>query len=251
MYMRTSQKKRTKSTFLKELFKLSHSLLWVILIAILIRSCLFAPFHVPSGSMKSTLLIGDYIFANKHAYGYSKYSFPLSLAPIKDKIFASPPQRGDVVIFKPPSNDSIHFIKRIIGLPNDKIQIKLGIVYINDVPVKRRRVKDFIDNDKYSNSVIIPRYEETLSNNKKYSILIHSPNSTIENTKVYNVPEEHFFVMGDNRDESKDSRFSDVGFIPSRNIIGKASFVLFSKSSTTNSIIPFTLKPGRFFKALN
>ncbi len=231
--------------------KFTYGLITIIIAAILIRSLLFAPFHIPSGSMKETLLEGDYIFASKYSYGYSKHSLPFSIIPFKGKLFKKSPKRGDVIIFRPPYNTDIYFVKRVIGLPGDKVQVILGSLYINNEKVEKFRVRDFIDQDKYNNSVIVPRYEEILPNKTKYKILLHSTGSVAENTGIFNVPTGHFFVMGDNRDESRDSRFSDIGYIPEDNIIGKAKVILFSKSKSTDGALPFKIRMNRLWQNIN
>ena len=231
---------RPKST---SYYKIAITFLWCVLLAIVIRITIVEPFKIPTGSMKGNLLVGDFIFATKYSYGYSRYSFPFNIGPFKDKILYTSPKRGDVVIFRPPSDVRSHYIKRVIGLPGDTVQIKHGVVHVNGVAAQRKRVEDFIETNYSNHKVIVPQYEEILPGmNSGHKILLHSPASPLENTQVYHVPKNHFFVMGDNRDESLDSR--KIGFIPSNNIVGKAGLIFFSTQGWT----PPKFRVDRFFK---
>ncbi|XGA08725.1 MAG: signal peptidase I [Wolbachia endosymbiont of Xenopsylla cheopis] len=207
------------------------SFILVVLVAVLFRSLLFEPFHIPSGSMKSTLLVGDYIFVNKYAYGYSRYSFPFAPKIFKGRIFYHRPQAGDVVVFRPVGKEGINYIKRIIGLPGDKVQLINGDLYINDKKMKSEKVSNFIDSDWNNNKIAIPRYVETLRNGKKYETLKYHRlyNDSSNEDIVYTVPQDHFFVLGDNRDNSQDSRY--IGFIPVENLVGRAEIVALSFKS--------------------
>jgi signal peptidase I len=197
-----------------------------LLIALVIRTLLFQPFNIPSGSMKATLLIGDYLFVSKYSYGYSHYSLPLSPPLFSGRIFGSEPQRGDVVVFRLPKDDSTDYIKRVIGLPGDHIQMKSGLLYINGTPVKRERVSDFIDDE---NGEHVRRWRETLPNGVSYETLDLQDNGFLDDTQEYVVPPGDFFMMGDNRDNSTDSRvLSAVGYVPFENLIGKAQIIFFS-----------------------
>lgn len=203
-----------------------------ILIAFVIRTFLFQPFNIPSGSMKSTLLVGDYLFVSKYSYGYSHYSFPLSPPLFSGRIFGSEPHRGDVVVFRLPKDDSTDYIKRVIGLPGDHIQVKEGLLYINDVPVERKRLQDFVGEDPCGSGDAMARvkqWQETLPNGVTYNTLDCVDNGFYDNTMVYVVPPDHFFMMGDNRDNSQDSRvLSAVGYVPEENLIGRAQMIFFS-----------------------
>ena len=204
------------------------SILIAIFIALLIRSFIFEPFNIPSGSMKPNLLVGDFIFVSKYSYGFSKHSLPFSIPLIPGKIFSNTPDRGDVVVFKTPENNRTDYIKRVIGLPGDKIEIKNGIIFINGSEILRKKLNDFIDTDNKTSNKRVRMYNEYFFN-KEINILDITDNGIADNTQLFNVPENHFFVMGDNRDNSQDSRFiSTVGFIPYENLVGKAQFIFFS-----------------------
>ena len=202
--------------------------LHALLIALVIRTLLFQPFNIPSGSMKATLLIGDYLFVSKYSYGYSHYSLPLSPPLFSGRIFGTSPERGDVVVFRLPKDDSTDYIKRVIGLPGDRIQVIDGLLYINGTPVKRERVDDFID-DENGTSERVRRWRETLPNGVTYQTLDLQDNGFLDNTQEYVVPAGHYFMMGDNRDNSTDSRvLAAVGYVPFENLVGKAQIIFFS-----------------------
>ncbi len=204
------------------------SILIAIFIALLIRSFIFEPFNIPSGSMKPNLLVGDFIFVSKYSYGFSKHSLPFSIPLIPGKIFSNTPERGDVVVFKTPENNRTDYIKRVIGLPGDKIEIKNGIIFINGSEILRKKLNDFIDTDNKTSNKRVRMYNEYFFK-KEIKILDITDNGIADNTQLFNVPDNHFFVMGDNRDNSQDSRFiSTVGFIPYENLVGKAQFIFFS-----------------------
>ena len=204
------------------------SIIVAIFIALLIRSFIFEPFNIPSGSMKPNLLVGDFIFVSKYSYGFSKHSLPFSLPLIPEKVFSNTPDRGDVVVFKTPENNRTDYIKRVIGLPGDKIEIKSGIIFINGSEILRKKLNDFIDTDNKTTNKRVRMYNEYFFN-KEINILDITDNGIADNTQLFIVPENHFFVMGDNRDNSQDSRFiSTVGFIPYENLVGKAQFIFFS-----------------------
>jgi signal peptidase I len=202
-----------------------------LLIALVIRTFLFQPFNIPSGSMKATLLVGDYLFVSKYSYGYSHYSIPLSPPLFSGRIFGSEPARGDIVVFRLPKDDSTDYIKRVIGLPGDRIQMRDGLLYINDKPVRRERLSDFVGEEPCGSdaNVRVKRWKETLPNGVSYEALDCTDNSYMDNTIVYTVPAGHFFMMGDNRDNSTDSRvLSQVGYVPIDNIVGRAEIIFFS-----------------------
>ena len=222
--MLQSMTKGKKNSFFGNL----KSIFIAIFIALLIRSFIFEPFNIPSGSMKPNLLVGDFIFVSKYSYGFSKHSLPFSIPLIPGKIFSNTPERGDIVVFKTPENNRIDYIKRVIGLPGDKIEIKNGIIFINGSEILRKKLNDFIDTDNKTSNKRVRMYNEYFFN-KEINILDITDNGLADNTQLFNVPENHFFVMGDNRDNSQDSRFiSTVGFIPYENLVGKAQFIFFS-----------------------
>ena len=200
-----------------------------LIIALVIRTFLFQPFNIPSGSMMATLLIGDYLFVSKYSYGYSHYSLPGSPPLFSGRILGSAPERGDVVVFRLPRDDSTDYIKRVIGLPGDRIQMIDGQLYINEQPVKHERVSDFVDEDS-GHMARVTRWRETLPNGVSYNTLDLYERGFLDNTQVYTVPAGHYFMMGDNRDNSADSRdlYTGVGFVPEENLVGKAQFVIVS-----------------------
>ncbi|MBV1694414.1 MAG: signal peptidase I [Hyphomicrobiales bacterium] len=218
-----------------------------LIIAMVVRVFFYQPFNIPSGSMKSTLLIGDYLFVSKLSYGYSRYSFPFGLPPFSGRVFASAPKRGDVAVFKLPRDNSTDYIKRVIGLPGDTIEMRQGVLFINGQAVPKRRVDTFADVDEDGIRRNIPRFEETLPNGVKYLVLDAEPNGPYDNVGPYNVPAGHYFMMGDNRDNSTDSRATyQVGYVPYENLVGRADIIFFSYDGVCPDALPET-QPIRFF----
>jgi signal peptidase I len=210
--------------------ELAKTVIYAGLIAIVIRTFLFQPFNIPSGSMENTLLVGDYLFVEKFSYGYSRYTFPFGAWPLGSQMhgrfMGSEPQRGDVVVFKFPQDNSTDFIKRLIGMPGDTIQMKQGTLYINDKVVPKKRIADYvetIDGEQHH----VPQYEETLPNGVTYKVLDRDPDGALDTTEAFHVPAGHYFMMGDNRDNSDDSRAA-VGYVPAENLEGKAEIRFFS-----------------------
>lgn len=204
------------------------SLLYVVLIALAIRFFVLELFFVPSESMKATILKYEYIFSTKYSYGYSKHSLPFNLNFFNGRIFASQPQRGDIVIFRPPHHMEVRYVKRLIGLPGDKLQLINDVVHINDQPVTRQAAGSYIS----KNGQQYLKYQETLTNGVSYLVYKNQPidytsYNSKSNTELFYIPSGQYFFLGDNRDDSLDSRF-ELGFVPFENFIAKAQFVLFS-----------------------
>ncbi len=238
---------KSKNKFLNNL----KSIFIAIFIALLIRSFVFEPFNIPSGSMKPNLLVGDFIFVSKWSYGFSKHSLPFSLPIFSGKIFNKIPQRGDVVVFKTPENNRTDYIKRVIGLPGDTIKVSNGILFVNNTEIYKKKLKDFIDNDKNASIKRVRKYKEFFFN-KEINVLDITDNGLADNTQTFEVPQNHFFVMGDNRDNSQDSRFiNTVGFIPFENLVGKAQIIFFSLENSRFLELwkwPSSIRYERIFK---
>ena len=224
------------------------------LIAISFRSVIAEPFNIPSGSMIPTLLVGDYLFVSKFSYGYSRHSFPFSAAPISRRVMASMPERGDVAVFRLPSNVSVDYIKRVVGLPGDRIQVKRGILHINGQAVERR----LVGNGNIASgqtSLVTQRYEEVFPDGHTHIIQEVSDNQVFDNTPEFTVPEGNYFMMGDNRDNSRDSRSSSVGFVPFENFIGRAEFLFFSHGGDARFWEvwkwPFSVRISRIFSGIS
>lgn len=211
-------------------YEMLRTIFFAGLIALGVRSVAFEPFSIPSGSMIPTLLVGDYLFVSKSSYGYSQFSFPLGVFPFEGRINAKEPERGDVAVFRKPYNENIDYIKRVIGLPGDKVQMRNGRLYINHNIVDREYIGDYKTLSYPENAeVTFKRYRETLPNGTTHEIIEKSDRGQLDDTPVYTVPENHYFMMGDNRDGSLDSRVMDeVGFVPFKNFIGRAERIFFS-----------------------
>ncbi|MFN7125227.1 MAG: signal peptidase I [Allorhizobium sp.] len=224
-----------------------------LLLAMVIRTVFFQPFTIPSGSMMPTLLVGDYIFVNKFSYGYSKYSLPFSPNLFEGRIFASEPERGDIAVFRFPPNPSIDYIKRIVGLPGDRIQVIGGVLQVNGQPVPKIQDGVFTSDYRMDPGTDVPVFRETLENGVSYDTLDQAQGTRGDDTREFIVPEGHYFAMGDNRDNSLDSRF-DVGFVPAENLIGKASLIFFSLGNDTSFrevwMWPANRRGDRLFKVV-
>jgi signal peptidase I len=211
------------------------TLVYAALIAFGIRTVAFEPFNIPSGSMIPTLLIGDFVFVSKYSYGYSRFSMPFSPPLFSGRIFGSYPHRGDVIVFRYTRDTSQDWIKRVIGLPGDHIQVKEGQLYINGKEVPRTPVSDYDTSDSSGVKILAKEYKESLPGGVTHDILKYTDEKGLvgdidpNNTDEYVVPDGHLFMMGDNRDNSEDSRFmSALGFVPLENVIGRAQFIFFS-----------------------
>jgi signal peptidase I len=192
------------------------------------RSFGYQLFNMPSGSMKPTLLVGDYIVAAKYAYGYSRYSLPWSPQLFDGRIFGAQPRYGDVIVFRLPRDPATDYVKRVVGLPGDQIQMIHGVLNINGVAVKQEQIEDFVETDASGRATRVKQWRETLPNGVSYATLDLYPDGFWDNTRLYAVPAAHYFVLGDNRDNSQDSRTSQVGYVPFENLVGRIDRIIFS-----------------------
>ncbi|THD46974.1 MAG: signal peptidase I [Bradyrhizobium sp.] len=237
-----------------------------LLIALVVRTLLFQPFNIPSGSLIPTLLIGDYLFVSKYAYGYSHYSLPgfLDLAPsaMPGRVFASQPKRGDIIVFKLPRDGETDYIKRLIGLPGDRIQMKADRLYINGQIVEREALPPYATTGRFGEPIEVPHYLEALPGGVKHEIIqLDGDNNTADytaNTDVYVVPPGEYFFMGDNRDNSSDSRVpadqNGVGYVPAENLIGRAEVIFFSVDGAPAWEFwrwPWTVRWNRLFQTVH
>ena len=243
-----------KKNIINSISENAKTIIGALIIAIIIRSFIFQPFYIPSSSMEPTLLIGDRIFVSKYTYGFSKHSFPFSPNLFNKRIFYKKPQQGDPVVFKTPADNRTDYIKRLIGLPGDKIQFIEGDIFINNKKIIRKKIEtnNLVRCGKISFEANL--YEEILPNGKKY-IAAYNKAGTLQNTKKFKVPENHFFFLGDNRDCSKDSRFSNVGYVNFVNLVGKAQIIFFSNDTVKGSLLKFwnlknSFRFNRLFKKI-
>ena len=240
----------------KFLIENAKTLFYALIIALFIRSFFIQPFYIPSSSMEPNLLVGDRLFVTKYSYGYSKHSFPFSPPIFNGRLIAKEPKRGDVIVFKTPADNRTDYIKRLIGLPGDKIQFIDTNLYLNNSEVLKSKISN---NDKIycgNQQIEVFTFEENLSSNKTYKT-VYLKNFSYQNSDVFIVPEDYYFFLGDNRDCSKDSRYlSSVGYVHKDNLVGKAQFIFFSSDKSKGSIFYFwkwneILRMDRFLKSIN
>jgi signal peptidase I len=243
------------------LWETGKVIIHALILAFLVRVFFYQPFNIPSGSMKPTLLVGDYLFVSKMSYGYSRYSLPGGINFFSGRILASTPKRGVVVVFRQPRRPDIDFIKRVVGLPGDEIRVQGGVLFINGYQVPKRRVGDFTTIDDSGQSVTLARFEEVLPTNDmnpngvKHFTLDERANGPMDNVGPYKVQAGHYFMMGDNRDNSNDSRSSsEVGAVPFENLVGRAEIIWFSGDEFWSFFKPWTwpgsIRWSRFFKVV-
>ena len=231
------------------------TIFYALIIALIIRTFLFQPFYIPSSSMEPNLLVGDRLFVSKYSYGYSRHSLPFSPKIYNKRIFRKLPKRGDIIVFKTPADNRTDYIKRLIGLPGDTIQIINKDLYLNDTKIKKESIKNTIMINCGNEIIKVDFFEETLPNGKKY-VSVYRRDGTMVNTDKFVVPEDHYFFMGDNRDCSKDSRFlNSVGYVNYNNLVGKARLIFFSNDSDKGSFFKFwkwnqSIRIKRFFKEI-
>src|SRR3990167_789359 len=241
----------------EETVEIVKTVVYALLIALVLRIFLFQPFTIPSASMEPNLLKGDYIIVSKYSYGYSKHSIPFSPPLFNGRIFSRAPERGDIIVFKLPSDNHTDYIKRLIGLPGDRIQVTGGVVSVNGKVITR--VNDGPgDPGTCWNGSTVQRFRETNIVGRNYETYDCGPRGDVDDTGVYVVPEGHYFFMGDNRDNSLDSRVapesSGVGFVPAENLVGHARIILLSWNGKASLFKPWTwfldARPSRFFHVL-
>ena len=231
------------------------TLFYALLIALFIRTFFFQPFYIPSSSMEPNLLIGDRLFVSKYSYGYSQHSFPFSPKIFTGRILKKTPKRGDVVVFKTPADNRTDYIKRLIGLPGDKVQIINKDLYLNGIKIEKKQVETSLNINCGGEILKVDVYEETLPNGTKY-LAVYRKDGTMINSDVFIVPNEHYFFLGDNRDCSKDSRFlSSVGYVNFNNLVGKARIIFFSSNKKKGSFFKFwnwnqIVRKDRLFKKI-
>lgn len=240
-----SEKQAAKLRDKEEISELAKTVVIALLLALIIRTLFFEPFNIPSGSMLPTLKVGDYLFVSKTAYGYSQYSFPFGMASFEGRYMDggedNKPKRGDVVVFKLPTDNHTDYIKRIVGLPGERVQVIAGRLYINGEVVEREPVGFIQQVGSDYRNVTVTEYLETLPGGIVHRIYEVSDNEHLDNTKEYRIPEDHYFVMGDNRDNSQDSRVQSlVGFVPYENLVGRADILFFSVDEKAKLLMPWT-----------
>lgn len=215
-----------------------RTIIYALLIAFFVRTVAYQPFNIPSGSMIPTLLVGDYLFVSKYSYGYSRYSVPLGLGFFSGRIFGKAPARGDVAVFRQPPSNRDDFIKRIVGISGDRIQMISGVLHINGKAVEKQRIEDIVERDRRGRTRAVAQYTETLPNGVSYVVReSFGDKGPVDNTREFVVPAEHYFAMGDNRDDSNDSR--SWGFVPAENFVGRAEIMFFSTDGSAGWFQPW------------
>ena len=239
----------------KKIIENIKTIIYALIIALIIRSFLFQPFYIPSSSMEPNLLVGDRLFVSKYSYGYSRHSLPFSPNLTNKRYLSKNPERGDVVVFKTPADNRTDYIKRLIGLPGDTLQIVDGDLYLNNQKIQRNKTEISININCGNEIMNVNTFEEILPNGKKY-IAVYNKEGTMQNTDKFIVPNEHYFFMGDNRDCSKDSRFlSSVGYVTFNNLVGKARLIFFSNDKKKGNFFKFwkwhkSIRINRFFNKI-
>ncbi|MFZ5720942.1 MAG: signal peptidase I [Pseudomonadota bacterium] len=247
-----------KSGAVKEMVEIFKTIFYALLIALFLRVIFFQPFTIPSASMEPNLYEGDYIIVSKWAYGYSRHSIPFSPPVFDGRILEKQPKRGDVAVFKLPSDGHTDYVKRVIGLPGDRVQVRNGALYVNDQYVPREPLSP-VREDAGGYTIDVARYQESLPEGRTFAIQEErGSEGDLDNTDVFVVPEGHYFMMGDNRDNSSDSRvppaLQGVGMVPADHLVGKAEIILLSWKPEASIFKPWTwildARPSRFFKVL-
>jgi signal peptidase I len=235
----TAEPAQKKPGWWRGLGNLVLGLLLLLLVAAVFlgfKSLLYQAFNIPSGAMKPTLLIGDYVVVSKYAYGFSRYSLPFASPMFSGRVFAAQPRYGDVAVFRLPRDPSTDYIKRVVGLPGDRIQMIHGLLHINGTPVKREQIEDFVETDENGRASRIKQWRETLPNGAVHATLDLMDEGFYDNTPVYAVPPGNYFMLGDNRDNSADSRaLSQVGYVPFENLVGRAARIVFSSDRESHA----------------
>jgi signal peptidase I len=242
----------------EEAVEIVKTVVYALLIALVLRILLFQPFTIPSASMEPTLLEGDYIIVSKYSYGYSRHSIPFSPQVFDGRLFERAPNRGDIIVFKLPRDGHTDYIKRLVGLPGDRIQVREGALYVNDKPVARKTLGPKGIETDYGFTRQVMAFQETLREGKPYTTYDFGPDGDVDNTGIFIVPQGHYFFMGDNRDNSLDSRvppeMQGVGMVPAENLVGKAQIILLSWNREAALFKPWTwvteARPSRFFNIL-
>lgn len=247
-----------KSGAVNELVEIVKTIVYALLIALVLRILFFQPFTIPSASMEPNLYEGDYIIVSKFSYGYSRHSIPFSPKLFDGRILERQAERGDVVVFKLPSDGHTDYVKRVVGVAGDRIKMTDGLLYVNGKPVQRETMSPVRTETEYGGPVEVARFQERLDNGRTYDTQDFGPDGSLDNTDTFVVPEGHYFMMGDNRDNSLDSRVSPlengVGFVPAENLVGKAQIIMLSWKPEASIFLPWTwvldARPSRFFKLL-